>query len=80
MKKLIKDDLTEGIGAIPVTFFDADNLKVSEDIEETIELLRDIIDAHANLHINREELIKDVLKKLEGLKEKYEKISKTNNF
>lgn len=76
VNKKIRDDLTEGIGAIPITFFDADNLKVSKDIEETIELLRDIIDAHTNLHINREELIKDVLKKLQKLKEKY---SKKNN-
>ena len=73
VNKEIKEDLTEGVGAIPITFFDADNLKVNRKIEETIELLRDIIDAHANLHINREKLIKDVLEKLQKLKEKYEK-------
>ena len=77
VNKKIRDDLTEGIGAIPITFFDADDLKVSKDIEETTEFLRDIIDAHANLHINREKLIRDVLKKFRKLKEKYKEKNAT---
>ena len=70
VNKKIKDNLTEAVGAIPITFFDADDLKVKEDIEETIELLRDIIDAHSNLHINREKLILEVLNRLKRLREK----------
>ena len=60
--------MTEAIGIIPITFFTLDNLKVNKKIEETIDPLIDIVDAHANLHINRKKLILEVLAKLENLK------------
>jgi len=76
-KKLNKEQknlMTEAIGNIPITFFTLDNLKVDKKIEDTISLLIDIIDAHANLHIKREKLILGVLNKLKRLREKYKEL------
>lgn len=78
-KKLNKEQkklMTEAIGNIPITFFTLDNLKVNKKIEDIIDPLIDIVDAHANLHIDRKELILEVLKKLQRLKEEY---SQKNN-
>jgi len=66
-----KNLMTESLGNIPLTFFILDKLKVKKEIKESINPLVDIVDAHANLHINREKLIKDVLKKLHILRERY---------
>jgi len=64
-----KNLMTEAIGNIPITFFILDKFKVDRKIEETIKQLIDIVDAHANLHIDRRELILNVLKNLEQLRE-----------
>ncbi|MBU1129138.1 MAG: hypothetical protein KJ949_00740 [Nanoarchaeota archaeon] len=72
-----KNLMTEAIGNIPMTFFVLDNLKVNKKIEETIDFLLDIIDAHANLHIDRKILIQETLQKLQKLKEKYKKENET---
>ena len=73
VNKRIKDSLTEGIGAIPIVFFCNDNLKVSKEIEETLDPLIDIMNSHANLYINREKFIRETLKKLRELRKKYKK-------
>jgi len=69
LNKKQQDLMTEAIGNIPVTFFIIDKLKVKVDVKKSINLLIDIVDAHANLHINREKLILKVLKDLTKLKE-----------
>jgi len=68
-----KDLMTEAIGNIPITFFILDKLRIKKNIKEIVNLLVDIIDANANLHINRTELIKEVLKKLINEKVRLEK-------
>ena len=60
--------MTEAIGKIPVTFFALDNLKAGKRVKEAINPLIDIIDAHANLHINRKKLISAVLEDLKKIK------------
>ena len=70
INKKIRNIMTEAVGNIPMTL-DLDNIKISKEIEETINPLIDIIDAHACLEINRKELIKEILKKLQKLKKKF---------
>jgi hypothetical protein len=68
VKKDVRDLMSEAVGDIPLTFFVLDELKINKEVERTIDPLLDIIDAHACKWINREELIKNVLKKLQKLK------------
>jgi len=65
--------MTEAIGNIPITFFILDKLKVKKEIKEAINPLIDIVDAHANLHINRKKLILEVLRNLNKLQGKIKK-------
>jgi hypothetical protein len=68
-----KDLMTEAIGNIPITFFILDKLRIKKNVKDIINPLVDIIDAHANLHINRIKLIKDVLEELIDEKVRLEK-------
>lgn len=68
-EKKVRDLMGEAVGNIPITL-DLDNIELPKNVEEVINPLIDIIDAHANLHIDRKELIKSVLNNLYKLKEK----------
>jgi hypothetical protein len=65
-KKEVRDLMSGAVGNIPITL-DLDNIKLSKKVEEIINPLIDIIDSHANLHINREKLTLEVLNELEKL-------------
>ncbi len=69
-EKETRDLMSGAVGNIPLTL-DLDNIKFSKIFGETINPLIDIIDVHANLHINRKKLILEVLAKLEKLKKAY---------
>ncbi|MEK6897151.1 MAG: hypothetical protein AABW93_01325 [Nanoarchaeota archaeon] len=68
LNKKTRNILLGGIGNIPITFFILDKIKIKKELKETISPLIDIVDSHANLHINRKKLILNVLRKLEQLK------------
>ncbi len=62
-----EDLMTEALGNISITFFILDKLKVKENVKKAINSLVDIINAHSNLHVNRERLIKRVYSELKNL-------------
>ena len=68
LNKKTRNILLGGIGNIPITFFILDKIKIKKELKETISPLIDIVDSHANLHINRKKLILNFLRKLEQLK------------
>ena len=65
--KEVRDIMSEAVGNIPVTF-DLDEIKFSKEIEEIVDPLIDILDAHACKWINRKKFVEKTLKRLQNLK------------
>ncbi len=71
LKRPLKKYMEEAVGEIPITFFTIDNLKVDEEIEESVDPLIDMADSQALKELDRKDLAKKTLKRLEELRKKF---------